>query len=265
MAVDVCSSEISSLVSSPRISFSHYLNKTNTVPIVPSLFDFGFDFDFNFNFCIDNFTNLSSADEIFSNGKILPVEINKPLTPHKEIQQCKATAACENGSESPKKKKLIEFLRSEFDEEDLKPLPKSFWKYSRSNSLNCESFRSKNILWPLQFLSRSNSTGSSLNPKQTAVSKDHDQKQNLSKQPPVAINSRSLSYSSGHSYPYNSSTKIPVKKNLRSNSNGGGGGGVRISPVLNIPYSCIDKAGSVISLFGFGSLFCNGKSKKKKK
>lgn len=52
-------------------------------------------------------------------------------------------------------------------------------------------------------------------------------------------------------------------KNFRSNSNGVG---VRFSPVLNIPYSCIgiDK-GSVTSLFGFGSLFCNGKAKKKKK
>ncbi|KAG5521543.1 hypothetical protein RHGRI_033943 [Rhododendron griersonianum] len=256
MAVDVCSSEIpTSLVSSPRISFSHYLNNTNTVPTVPPLFDFHFDF----NFCIgNNFTHLSSADDIFSNGKILPVEIKKHVTPPNE---CEATSAFENANEGTKKKKLKEFLCSEFDaEEDPKPLPKSFWKYSRSSSLNVESFRSKALLRSLQFLSRSNSTGSSLNLKQTK----NNQKQNSSKQSPVvALNSRSLPYSSGHGYPYASPKRSPVMKNLRSNSNGVG---VRFSPVLNIPYSCIgiDK-GSVTSLFGFGSLFCNGKAKKKKK
>lgn len=262
MAVDVCSSEIPpSLVSSPRISFSHYLNNTNTVPMIePPLFDFHFDF----NFCIgNNFANLSSADDIFSNGKILPVEIKNHVTPPNETQQCEATSAFENPNEGTKKKKLKEFLRSEFDDavEDPKPLPKSFWNYSRSSSLNAETFRSKALLRSLQFLSRSNSTGSSLNLKQTK----NNQKQNSSKQSPVAaLNSRSLPYSSGHGYPYASPKRTPPSmKNFRSNSNGVG---VRFSPVLNIPYSCIgiDK-GSVTSLFGFGSLFCNGKSKKKKK
>ncbi|KAF7123266.1 hypothetical protein RHSIM_Rhsim12G0085400 [Rhododendron simsii] len=260
MAVDVCSSEIPSLVSSPRISFSHYLNNTNTVPIEPPLFDFHFDF----NFCIgNNFTNLSSADDIFSNGKILPVEIKKHVTPPNETQQCEATTAFENANEGTKKKKLKEFLCSEFDAEDPKPLlPKSFWKYSRSSSLNGESFRSKALLRSLQFLSRSNSTGSSLNLKQTGVSKNN-QKQNSSKQSPVALNSRTLPYSSGHGYPYASPKRSPVMKNFRSNSNGVG---VRFSPVLNIPYSCIGiEKGSVTNLFGFGSLFCNGKAKKKKK
>ncbi|KAL6954580.1 hypothetical protein U1Q18_045641 [Sarracenia purpurea var. burkii] len=155
-------------------------------------------------------------------------------------------------------KRLKEFLCSDFDADEAKPLPRSFWQFRRSSSLNCESGRSKSLIRSLQFLSRSNSTGSAPNQKQTAMSKDN-QKMNSIKQPPVAFSESSSSSTSGY-YPYNSSKRPPLKKSCSRSY----GNGVRISPVLNIPHNCISK-GSVISLFGFGSLFFNGKDKKKKK
>lgn len=56
------------------------------------------------------------------------------------------------------------------------------------------------------------------------------------------------------------SQKPPQKRNYGV---GGYGNGVRISPVLNVPPPFISKG--TASLFGLGSLFGNGKDKKKKK
>ncbi|XAR52422.1 hypothetical protein NMG60_11020503 [Bertholletia excelsa] len=256
MAVDVCT-EIPSLGASPRISFSHDLKQAEAEPIEhchgrsdASLLDPNFDFDF----CIQrSFTHeISSADELFSNGKILPIEIKKRVSVTEETRPRTSTTQVN----SNEKKRLKEFLNSTYDaEEENKPLSKSFWQFRRSSSLNCESGRSKSLIRSLQFLSRSNSTGSAPNTKQTAIPKD-TQKQHSFKQPQV-LNSQPSSSSSGFFYPYMSSKRPALKKN-RSHGNG-----VRISPVLNIPHNCI--ARGTVSLFGFGSLFCNGKAKKKKK
>ncbi|KAL9456766.1 hypothetical protein AB3S75_005903 [Citrus x aurantiifolia] len=70
--------------------------------------------------------------------------------------------------------------------------------------------------------------------------------------------SSSSSYSG--TYYYSSSTQKPPLKKCGSYN---GHNGVRISPVLNIPPPFISNA--TVSLFGFGSLFCNGKVKKKKR
>ncbi|XP_031248228.1 uncharacterized protein LOC116106000 [Pistacia vera] len=278
MAIDVCSE-----ISSPRISFSYDLNqKDHGVSqferrLDSSLLDSSSDFDF----CIGNsrlYQELSSADELFSNGKILPVEIKKKKqiilstkqihqpppppssSPSPHPQQIMANESC------TEKKRLKEFLSMSLDDADDdeydKPLYKSFWQFKRSSSLNCDSTRSKSLIKSLQFLSRSNSTGSAPNPKHSSISKE-SQKQNLQRQPSVSRKSKVSSSGSYYSYYNNSSStqKPPLKKNCGSYNNGNNG--VRISPVLNIPPPYISNA--TVNLFGLGSLFCNGKIKKKKR
>lgn len=262
MAIDVCS-EISSVGISPRISFSHDLNQNDVVPIDhyhrrldASLLDSTSDFDF----CIgDTFVQEpSSADELFSDGKILPVEIKKKLVTMEQLRQVEAVHSHPRSPLPPpttgtsKKMRLKEFLSVGFDEEE-KPASKSFWQFRRSSSLNCDTGRNRGLIRSLQFLSRSNSTGSVPNPKQTMLQKEN-QRQNSQKQPP----SRSPLSCSTTYYSYPSSQKPTMRRNSRSY-----GDGVRISPVLNLPPPYISRA--TVSLFGFGSLFCNGKDKKKKK
>jgi hypothetical protein len=288
MAVDVCS-EISSTGISPRISFSYDLkqNQTDVLPIEDhhhqrsdlTLLDSSSDFVF----CIGNsfVQELSPADELFSNGKIRAKEIKKKVTTpdENEINPSPSESISSSSHSQPsfctginteKKKQLKEFLSNSFDMEDQKPASKSFWQFKRSSSLNCDSARSRSLIRSLQFLSRSNSTGSSsLNSKQTTMnSAKETQKPHLQKQPSVSSRkssasssaSSSSSCSSTYYYSYSSSQRPSLKKNCGSSYYGNG---VRISPVLNIPQPYISKV--TVSFFGFGSLFCNGKVKNKKK
>ncbi|KAL2485079.1 hypothetical protein Adt_29835 [Abeliophyllum distichum] len=259
MAVDVVS---------PRISFSYDLREADFVPVESqnpqSDLDF-IDFDFSIG---DNFSlELSSADELFANGKILPVEVKK-FEPTQEIYQSEPTLILqpkpnpstdshtnvENANEDTvsKKKTLIEFLSNTCDAEE-KPPTKPFWQFRRSSSLNSDNglFRS------LKFLSRSNSTGSTPNPKPSSLPKVI-QKQNSLKEP----STRSKNTSANSSlFSQNYCNIAPKRPPLNKSSSRSYGNGVRISPVLNIPPTYIAK-GTVTLL---GSLFCNGKSKKKKR
>lgn len=254
--MDVCS-ESSSLGVSPRYSFSRDLNQTGAQSgeqQLSRLDSFLLDTSSDFNFCIDGSFKLepSTADELFSNGKILPMEIKNKLVHTKEIHQ--STPATSVTLPEPttatndnlKKKSLKEFLATslEFDE---KP-PKSFFKFKRSMSLNLNSDTGRSFVRSLQFLSRSNSTGSVPNSKQRCMSKEN-RKQHLQKQTSCG--------SATTYYPYRLPQKPPLKKNCRYSGNG-----VRISPVLNFPPPYISRG--TVSLFGFGSLLCNGKGKKKK-
>lgn len=252
MAIDVCS-EISSAGISPRISFSHDLNQTDVLPNEDhhrhrrsdlTLLDSSSDFVF----CIGSsfVQELSPADELFSDGKIRAKEIKQNVTNPDEIRGSEPVSSCTVNTE---KKRLKEFLSSSFDVEEIeKPPSKSFWQFKRSSSLNCDSSRSRSLIRSLHFLSRSNSTGSAPNSKPTPLSKE-TQKPHLQKQPSVSSRrSSSASCSSTYYYSYSSSQRP---------------NGVRISPVLNLPPPYISKV--TVSFFGFGSLFCNGKVKKKKK
>ncbi|XP_022734575.1 uncharacterized protein LOC111288080 [Durio zibethinus] len=263
MAVEVFS-EISSAGISPRISFSHDLSqKDDAEPIEEqhhrrldtSLLDSSSDFDFCFG---NSFVQeLPSADELFSNGKILPIEIKKKTVVAKQVyhqSEPVASSPHQKTADNTGKKRLKEFLSMSIDADD-KPASRSFWQFKRSSSLNCESTRSKSLIRSLQFLSRSNSTGSAPNPKPTMLSKE-TQKQHLQKRPSLSRKSSGPS-SSGAFYTYSSTQKHPLKKNY-----GAYGNGVRVSPVLNLPHPFISNA--TVSFFGFGSLFCNGKVKKKK-
>lgn len=131
MAVEVCC-EIASLVVSPRISFSH----DDGIPLEchqqqqqqhhyrsdAFLLESSSTIDFDFDFCVsEKQLFISSADELFSNGKILPFEIKNstPLTQitnkslqkqPKSFSQLQKQPLLENDKENTKKKSLKEFL-----------------------------------------------------------------------------------------------------------------------------------------------------------
>ncbi|KAK8567740.1 hypothetical protein V6N13_105693 [Hibiscus sabdariffa] len=241
--------EVLSEISSPRISFSDDLHQNDGAEecrhrrLDMSLLNSSSDFDFCFE---SGFVQeLPSADELFSNGKILPIEINRkhvcrqlePVAVTVRNSPPQRTIATDNSG----KKRLKEFLSMSIDADD-KPASKSFWQFKRSSSLNCESTRSKSLIRSLQFLTRSNSTGSAL------------------KQPSLSRKSSVSSSSSGTYYTYRNSTqKPPLKKSCGPH----GTTGVRVSPVLNLPHPIISNVSA--NFFGFGSLFCNGKVKTKKR
>ncbi|KAM5567759.1 hypothetical protein ABKV19_015695 [Rosa sericea] len=278
MAIEVCS-EISSPGFSPRISFSHDLDKANATVtkeeqpqqrLDSSLVDSSSDFDF----CIVNNIKLelSSADELFSNGKILPVQI-KPNPNTTTTKEALLQPPHQSATKNTEKKRLKEFLddsnaEDETNENDEKPaIAKPSWQFRRSSSLNFDSTttaRGMSLIRSLHFLSRSNSTGSAPNPKQTVT--PNQKQQHLRKNQSTNSRRRSSSASSSSCsssttyYPYNTSPRSQ-KPSLRKS--GSYGNGVRISPVLNLPPPYISKV--TVSFFGFGSLFCNGKLKRKKK
>ncbi|PIN06949.1 hypothetical protein CDL12_20492 [Handroanthus impetiginosus] len=252
MAVDVCSE-----ISSPRISFSHDLKELDFVPVEQSRQSdlFLLNPTIDFDFCIKT-EEISPADELFANGKILPVQI-KNIAPPKVIYPISAHSNPENTlkkiefqNDNTKKKRLIEFLSFDTDEEeDQKPITKPFWQFRRSSSVNCDNGRANGLLRSLNFLTRSNSTGSVPIPKQSGFPKVMQKQRSLKEE---AIN---CGNSSGPSFnPY---TKKPSLKN--STSSKSYGNGVRINPVLHIPPTY------TVSFFGIGSLFCSKKSKKKRK
>ncbi|KAL4319836.1 hypothetical protein GQ457_18G021440 [Hibiscus cannabinus] len=262
--------EVLSEISSPRISFSDDLDQDDGADSVEECRHRRLDTS-DSDFCFENSfvqDQLPSADELFSNGKILPIEIKrKPAVPKQVLRQPAPVAVSVRSpprrtitTDDSGKKRLKEFLSMSIDADDNKPAiaSKSFWQFKRSSSLNCESTRNKSLIRSLQFLTRSNSTGSAPNPKET------QQKHTLLKQPSLSRRS-SVSGSSSHTYYiYGNSISTQQKPPLKKSSCGAHGtGGVRVSPVLNLPHPIISNVS--VSLFGFGSLFCNGKVKKKKR
>lgn len=217
---------------SPRISFSHDLSQTDAVPVeqyIGSSSSEGMDFDF----CVfgESFEQeSSSADELFLNGKILPIEIKKRLAP--------ASAPPVSPPLPPPLPPtvydhILDASKSSSNKiptesEEKQNSSKSFWRFKRSTSLNCGSGYAR-TLCPLPILSRSNSTGSSSTGKRSSVKQSQ------------AVSSNS---NATHQRP-------PLKKTHASNY-----ANIRINPVLNVPPA---------NLFGFGSIFSGGKDKNKKK
>ena len=91
MAIDVCSEISTAGIISPRISFSHDLNQTRDSVSIEDchrrLDSCLLDSDFNFCMGSSFVQELSSADKLFSNGKILPIEIKK----NKKVKDRKST------------------------------------------------------------------------------------------------------------------------------------------------------------------------------
>ncbi|CAK9149856.1 unnamed protein product [Ilex paraguariensis] len=163
MAIELCS-ENCGLITSPRISFSHDLSQTDIAPVQYLNGSHSSSSSVDFDFCIydERFDQeSSSADEIFSNGKILPFEITKKIAPPRQVKPPQA-AHVNNVIDIS-----VKSLRSEKSNgmkmassgSDDKQNSKSFWCIKRSSSLNCGNGYAR-ILCPLPLLSRSSSTDS---------------------------------------------------------------------------------------------------------
>ncbi|KAF9608495.1 hypothetical protein IFM89_009861 [Coptis chinensis] len=177
----------------------------------------------DFDFCIsESFEQDSScAEELFSDGKILPLEIKKQVLPPKPPTH-------PTSNENSKKESLKEIMEQSFKTEE-KPTSsssstKSFWRFKRSSS--CGNGYKRSLICSLPLLSRSNSTGSAPTPKRSSSLKDNHNK-HLPKTPSSNGYTKSA-LSSSSSYPYSTPQKPSQKKNYGSYNNG-----VRISPLLN--------------------------------
>ncbi|ESW25541.1 hypothetical protein PHAVU_003G044800 [Phaseolus vulgaris] len=273
MAINMCSDK-PSLGISPRISFSH--DPKNSIPVEDHLRrdTTVLESSSEFVFCVTNGVaqKLSSADELFFNGEIVPTQLTRAFIPnapphepphHQLHQQQQQQQQQQPPFLTTRKKMLKEFLSEPEDDDVEEESPNSasssnlFW---RSSSVNCDSAtRGKGMLRSsLQFLSRSYSTGSAPNtPKHAVIARKSVEKHRLQKQSSGSSMSLSSSSSASSSayYFYDSCRKPSLKKNFGSAS----GKGVRITPILNLPHHKATR-----SIFGFGSLFCNGKIKGKK-
>lgn len=222
---------------SPRISFSYDLCQTDLAavqrPRSDSLLLESNDFDFCTSQSFQQDAPSSCAEELFSDGKILPQDIKKQqlLPPKPPAHQ------------SPKKESLKDIIdnshKTEDKEKDKSSSSRSFWRFKRSSS--CGNGYTRSLICSLPLLLRSNSTGSAPNPKPTPAFKSSTQKHK------VHTKSSLSPSSSFNGYPYSKQNK----------------NGIRVSPVLNVPPPYISRG--TVNLFGLGSLFCSGKDKKKKR
>ncbi|XP_014497392.1 uncharacterized protein LOC106758899 [Vigna radiata var. radiata] len=258
MAVDLCSENcgVSSSSVSPRISFSHDFSHSDVIPVEQLPFrsnssglNSGIDFDF---YVSESFElESSSADELFSHGRILPTEVKRKNVPAKQTSQLApknnpplpppyaAPPTCKSSKkENPKESKCLN------DEVYEKQSSKSFWIFKRSSSCGNGHRRS---FCPLPLLSRSNSTGSSTpNVKRNPLSKEGG----------VNIRPNSQKHSStrlAHSYVPNGYYQKPPL-NYKSH-HGSYGSSVRVNPVLNVPPA---------NLFGLASIFSSNRDKSKR-
>ncbi|KAI4347196.1 hypothetical protein L6164_008030 [Bauhinia variegata] len=234
-----------------RLSFSHDLDEVEAVAIRDaeprkdtSLQESNSEFEFSTSSRVHHEFQSSSADELFYNGVILPVQIQGKSTTRKHTRYGESPyiklppRPYPSGVGKTKKENTREVLdiNSEYEK---KPQSKCLWGFSRSRSLNFD--RKKSLICSLPLLSRSNSTGSVTNPKRTSSKDAHKHKQ--PQQPPPPSLSSTLNF---YSLPKSHSGK---------NYGRSYGYGVRVSPVLNVPTG---------NLFGLGSILRVGKTKKTK-
>lgn len=254
MATDLCSGETPP-VTSPRISFSHNLSQSDINQLRLNPLPVSSSSSVDFDFCIrqSNVDQSSSAEELFSDGKILPIHPNikhespPPPRPHDHPVETRTPKCNQDSNET------VVSVLSESQGQKHKSAKSSFWQFKRSSSLNFGSGYAR-TLCPIPLLPRSNSTGSASSSNKSLSSareshpnhKQHTQKKNSAPVVPIKQSSN------GH-------LKLPLKKKGYSrNSNGslhGNGNGIRVNPVLNV---------SSANLFGLGSIFSGNKEKNKK-
>ncbi|TKY64795.1 hypothetical protein E2542_SST07646 [Spatholobus suberectus] len=259
MAVDLCSENCgvssSSSSVSPRISFSHDFSQSEVIPVEQLPFgsnSSGLNSSIDFDFCVSESFELesSSADELFSHGRILPTEVKRKNVPIKQKGQSapKSTQlppphAGASTSKSLKKERPKEskYLNDEVYE---KQSSKSFWSFKRSSSCGSGHRRS---FCPLPLLSRSNSTGSTTpSVKRNPLSKEgvNNIKPNSQKHSSTRLT---------HSFVPNGYYQKPP---LNYKSHGSyGNNSVRVNPVLNVPPA---------NLFALASIFSNNRDKSKR-
>lgn len=269
MAIEFCSEKSADIRVSPRISFSYgFCQSDNAVPAASEEEEeqqhpLRSNSNIEFDFCVRESFELesSSADELFSDGKILPAEIKKktttassaspghqvldqpPLPPPPQARGLPDDGDDNNNNNNDKNKSL-----KKYNEGDDKQSSKSFWRFKRSSSCGNGYGRS---LCPLPLLSRSNSTGSA---DSTPIAKrSSSSSSSLSKD--VKHNSNRNLKLPSQSSSSNGYQKPPLLKK-GGHHHGSYTNGVSINPVLNVPPA---------NLFGLGSIFSNGKEKGKKK
>ena len=267
MAVDLCSENCvaassSSSSVSPRISFSHDFSQSDVIPVEQLPFrsnSSGLNPTIDFDFCVSESFELesSSADELFSHGRILPTEVkrkNNIVPPMKQLAPKSSTSLPPPPYAGPNSVSTGRNLKKEITPKESKCLndevydqkqsSKSFWNFKRSSSCGTGPRRS---FCPLPLLSRSNSTGSSTpSVKRNPLSKE-------------GVNNIKHKHSSTrlphHSFVpnnYHHHQKPPL--NYKTH-HGSYGTSVRVNPVLNIPPA---------KLFGLASIFSNNRDKSKK-
>ncbi|ERN04001.1 hypothetical protein AMTRI_Chr13g85480 [Amborella trichopoda] len=250
MAIDLCS-ESSGWPISPRISFSYDLSQNDcSSPHREDTTLLNRDPSSDFDFCISlrEEVTSSSADELFFDGKILPLQPRKPEAP--KIEETLKPPVVEDPTLS-KKESLKEIMESE-----TKPASKSFWNFRRSSSMNSGNKVKQGLMGSITGLYRSNSTGSS-NPKENSktpsrkpikamVSPEEPKKEKLSfKEPKLVMGKKRQGI-----------PRPPLQGNYSGYS------GIRISPVLNVPSPCVSKG--VNGIFGFGYFICRKEKNRKK-
>ncbi|XP_049398949.1 uncharacterized protein LOC125862870 [Solanum stenotomum] len=173
MAIDMISE-----VTSPRISFS---SDDICCKQVLDLQHYQSDSNSEFDFCISNIANTEtcSADELFLNGLIRPLQLQQKVV---TLSPTSAPAPVANNQNVISKHISV-------DDDEQKDQNKSFWRIRRSTSLHGNK---KSSFWSLP---RSNSTGS----KSCSVKENQKQKKNI------------MNPSSGVSF--YSSQKPPLRKN----------------------------------------------------
>ncbi|KAL6507523.1 hypothetical protein OROGR_023718 [Orobanche gracilis] len=245
-----------SLGMSPRISFSHDLSQSDLVPVEQYIRTSSSSSSSmnDFDFCVfrESFGHeSSSADELFFDGKILPIEIKKrlafPPTPRKLQEPPPAphpTLPLRPPPPVPKPSKpnnnAVEQKNTTNSESEEKQ--KSFFRFKRSASLNCGSGYGRSLC-PLPLLSKSNSTGSTAGGKRSSES--NNQKQTFLR---GNISNKSQKQTGTCTY----SSRPPLKKNLHASPSNG----VKFNPVLRVPPA---------NFFGLGSFLSGSKVLSKKK
>ncbi|KAK8541786.1 hypothetical protein V6N13_137623 [Hibiscus sabdariffa] len=233
MAVELCSDNSGM---SPRISFSLDLCHFDEVPVdqrplrssKPSSLNSSIDFDFCVGESLEQ-QQPSSADELFSDGKILPTDIKKNNAPSKQTDHQSSPPPLPQLQDVTSTKES----KKEDDQKQSSSKSSSFWGFKRSRSFTCGSGYGRSLC-PLPLLSRSNSTGSTPNPKQPSN------------------NPKQMKHASANYH------KPPLKKTAAAGHGAaykpyGNNNGVHANPViLNVPSA---------NLFGLSSIFFNGRAK----
>ncbi|MFS7983454.1 hypothetical protein Hanom_Chr11g00974701 [Helianthus anomalus] len=198
------------MTASPRISFSYDLSQEEAVPVERLLRSYSSS-NVDFNFFVHENSDLhqvSNADELFLDGKILP-------TPMRSKTQKDKTSLSLSQPENEKSRSLA----ATEDDERIKQQNsnKSFWGFKRSSS--CSGSGYAKSLCSIVSLSRSHSMGSSTSSKQTCSSSKEgfNQKCQRSVQKPPPLRKTG--------YGYGSYAKA-----------GTTGNGIRVSPVLNLGF-----------------------------
>lgn len=286
MAVEFCSETTcvgAMSSSSPRISFSHDLSLSQTTaaatgggvppPIEQYIRSNSSSSSVDFDFCVfrESFDQeySSSADELFFDGKILPIEIKKklgtaskksspPLSPlpspsplwlpldidfhHSSSSSTSSRKGKKNENAREQNSNSNIIIDSEEKQSSSNSNKSSSW-FKRSSSLNCGSGYARSLC-PIPLLSRSNSTGSTPNVKRSSPSPSLMKDNNVN----------SYNYvSNGNNKQKSQHQKPPLKRSYTTSVPPYGNG---VNPVLNVPTP---------TFFGLSSIFSTAKDKNKKK